>query len=77
MNILFLSNLIESKGYNDILEALSMLKKENIEFDASFCGSFYLSSDDTQKYNVTDLKNKFFKKFKIIISIEMLNIFLI
>ena len=64
LNILFLSNLIESKGYNDILEALSMLKKENIEFDASFCGSFYLSSDDTQKYNVTDLKNKFFKKIQ-------------
>lgn len=64
INILFLSNLIESKGYYDILEALNMLKKENIEFDASFCGSFILSSDDTQKYKVSDLKKKFFKKIK-------------
>ena len=62
INILFLSNLIESKGYNDLLEALRLLKIEGIEFQASFCGKFYLSPDDTKKYEVGELRKSFFKK---------------
>ena len=39
INILFLSNLIESKGVFILLEALSLVKSENIEFQATFVGN--------------------------------------
>lgn len=37
-NILFLSNLIESKGVFILLEACSMLKKRGVEFNCTFVG---------------------------------------
>lgn len=47
LEILFLSNLIESKGYLDLLEALALLKAEHgVPFRARFAGAFLPSVDD-------------------------------
>lgn len=44
--ILYLSNLIVSKGYLHVLEALRMLVHEkHIDVECHFCGSFVLSSE--------------------------------
>jgi glycosyltransferase involved in cell wall biosynthesis len=48
INILFLSNLIESKGYLDLLEAIRILVNEYglVNIRCNFCGNFLESSDD-------------------------------
>ena len=44
--LLFLSNLIVSKGYLQVLEALRILvHKQGIDVECHFCGSFVLASD--------------------------------
>jgi len=62
INILFLSNLIESKGYLDLLEAIKVLVNErgfhNIK--CFFCGTFLDSSDNHFFKNKEDAKNFFF-----------------
>lgn len=44
--ILYLSNLIYSKGYMHVLEAAKLLKQENYDFEIMFCGEFMPSADD-------------------------------
>lgn len=47
--LLFLSNLIQSKGYDDVLEALSILRKTTaLPWEAVFAGRFLASNDDAQ-----------------------------
>ena len=47
VRILFLSNLIQSKGYFDVLEAVTiLLKRTTIRLEAVFAGHFLTSSDD-------------------------------
>lgn len=47
LEILYLSNLIETKGYLDLLEALALLRDEYaIRFRARFAGSFLTAADD-------------------------------
>ena len=62
INILFLSNLIESKGYLDLLEAIKILVNErgfhNIK--CFFCGIFLDSSDNHYFKNKNDAKSFFF-----------------
>ncbi|MGN8844465.1 glycosyltransferase family 4 protein [Niallia sp. HCP3S3_B10] len=41
LNVLFLSNFIESKGYKDILEAICILKKTNYKMKFHFAGAFF------------------------------------
>jgi glycosyltransferase involved in cell wall biosynthesis len=61
INLIFLSNLIESKGYLDVLEATEILVnrlKYNIQID--FCGEF-IQYDDAQRFKkVEDARNFFF-----------------
>lgn len=58
-NILFLSNMIYSKGYFHLLEALHILNKQGLKFVANFCGDFLVSPDDTENMNELQLKNFF------------------
>lgn len=47
IHLLFLSNLIQSKGYLDVLEAVTILRKTTaIRLKAVFAGRFLSSSDD-------------------------------
>lgn len=53
INILYLSNMIESKGYLDLLYAGQEIKKKGLlNFKIIFCGKFYLSSNS--KYSSED-----------------------
>ena len=45
IQLLYLSNLIESKGYLIFLEALKILKENGIFFQANFCGLFRAEND--------------------------------
>jgi len=45
LQILYLSNLIESKGYLILLDALAKLKSNGIFFEAKFCGLFRAEND--------------------------------
>lgn len=62
LNILFLSNLIESKGYLDLLEAIRILV--NVfglnEIRCFFCGNFLDSSDNYLFNNKEDARTYFF-----------------
>ena len=64
INILYLSNLIESKGYLVVLDSLQLLKQANISFSASFCGEFYIAHDETNFKNPQEARNDFFDKIK-------------
>lgn len=62
INILFLSNLIESKGYLDLLEAIRVLVNECglREIKCFFCGIFLDSQDNYYFKNKEDAQNYFF-----------------
>jgi glycosyltransferase involved in cell wall biosynthesis len=63
LRILFLSNLIESKGYLALLEAVSFLINDHcLTLSAHFCGEFMLL-DAKSKYSTThDARNDFTKR---------------
>lgn len=46
LHILFLSNMIESKGYLDLLDALQILKERTIRFRATFAGGWEADQDE-------------------------------
>jgi glycosyltransferase involved in cell wall biosynthesis len=61
IKILFLSNLIESKGYLDVLEATDILVNHygyNVQTD--FCGDFVHYTDAQRFNNLADAKHYFF-----------------
>ena len=63
-NIIYLSNMIVSKGYFDVLEAINiLLNKRNINVQAVFCGRFIYSHDDPKLEGDT-FENDFFKRVK-------------
>lgn len=64
INILYISTLIESKGYLVVLESLLLLKKSNIHFKATFCGEFDISNDQTRFINLEEARENFFNKIK-------------
>ncbi|MGG1921315.1 glycosyltransferase [Chryseobacterium sp. NRRL B-14798] len=58
--ILYLSNLIESKGYLDVLHSSLILKeKYNISPQVYFCGNFLSNSDDVTFDSVEKAKDYF------------------
>lgn len=58
--ILYLSNLIESKGYLDVLHSSLILKeKYNISPEVYFCGNFLSNSDDVTFDNIEKAKDYF------------------
>ena len=56
INILYLSNLIQSKGYLDLLAALKILENDTLDFSCIFAGSIFLSPDDPIKMNENEIK---------------------
>lgn len=65
IKIIFLSNLIESKGYLDVLEATSILVNEygyNIKTD--FCGEF-IQYDDAQRFSTLSEAKHYFHEFVV------------
>ena len=60
--ILFLSNLIVTKGYLDILKALRFLKNDGLNFKAFFCGKFLIKESN---YKIElDQSRDFFERIK-------------
>lgn len=57
--LLFLSNLIETKGYLDILEAVNFLIRDGVRVEAHFAGDFLCNNDDQIVTSVEDAKNRF------------------
>jgi len=52
IRLLYLSNLIESKGYFDVLKAVSILHKDyKLNVRCDFCGTFFAHSDDQNTSN--------------------------
>lgn len=63
LNLLYLSNLIESKGYWDVLEAINILvNTNNINVNAVFVGKFMSSLDDFKFNNTTEAASTFFRE---------------
>ena len=62
INILFLSNLILSKGYLDLLNALEYFEMFSLDYKCIFAGNIYESPDDPSHKNISILKNDFFNK---------------
>ena len=60
--ILFLSNLIVTKGYLDILKALRFLKNDGLNFKAFFCGKFLIKESNYK--NELDQSRDFFERIK-------------
>lgn len=58
IKILYLSNLIVTKGYLDILIALKYLKNNGFQFKAYFCGKFLIKESNYK--NEEEQKNDFF-----------------
>lgn len=69
IQLLYLSNLIESKGYLDVLESVRILVQEyGIYVQCTFCGEFLASPDDVIVKNVQHgrlLFEKFIKKHSL------------
>ena len=64
-NILYLSNLIESKGYLDVLRCIPLLKnKFGMNPILYFCGNFLSNSDDVTFKSIEDAKEYFFNYIK-------------
>ena len=65
--ILFLSNLIVSKGYLQVLEALSILiHSKAIDIECHFCGSFVLASDMRLFSTVEEARADFIDKIGLL-----------
>lgn len=60
IKLLYLSNLIETKGFWDVLEAVDILvNKEKIEIEVVFAGKFLDSVDDKKFSNAVEAKKAF------------------
>jgi len=64
VRLLFLSNLIMSKGYLDLVKALGKLKQNGLDFHADFCGRFMTSPDDIITSTVEEREREFFSLIK-------------
>ena len=63
INILYLSNLVETKGYLEVLEAISILVNQyKLPVKANFCGRFSVDNDRSQFNTVEEAKLHFFNK---------------
>lgn len=64
LRILYLSNLIESKGYLVVLELSRLLKQMQIPFVVDYCGRFSVSNDNLTYQSNEEAEADFFKKIK-------------
>jgi len=56
-NILFLSNMIESKGWFKLLEACKILNNRNIKFNCNFVGAWPSKKDERKFFNYVSQNN--------------------
>jgi glycosyltransferase involved in cell wall biosynthesis len=65
VELLFLSNLIYTKGYMDLLKAVEILiDKKVFNFHLTFAGAFIASPDDPFGYDITVAEDEFLKRIK-------------
>jgi len=62
LRILYLSNLIPSKGYNDLLDAMALLKKQGFNVRCDFCGAFRTTVVDRNNQSSQERKNNFYQQ---------------
>lgn len=63
IKLLFLSNLIESKGYLDVLESVNILVNEyNLDIQCDLCGEFLIADDSVLYDNPLKAKEDFNKR---------------
>ena len=63
VRILYLSNLIETKGYLDVLEAVRLLVQDDrVNVECHFCGDFALAADSTRFSSIGEAERDFFKR---------------
>ena len=64
VRILFLSNLIESKGYFDVLESVRILVREfGVPVQCHFCGEFLTNAADDRRVKNTDQAREMVQEF--------------
>ena len=62
IQILYLSNLIESKGYFDLLRAVELLvNRYKLNVEAHFCGAFVRHGDDCDPGSLEQMEHRFFE----------------
>lgn len=59
IRLLFLSNLIESKGWRDVLEAVRILVARGVDVSCEFCGAFLVGADAERYATVADAEAGF------------------
>jgi len=59
IHLLYLSNMMQSKGYWELLEACRVLKEQGVSFRCDFCGKFISSNDDIVQMTSTEAQAKF------------------
>lgn len=60
VRILYLSNMIESKGYLTLLEAVSLLRERaKFKIECHFCGEFMSSPDDVEPMSAEQHRKRF------------------
>jgi glycosyltransferase involved in cell wall biosynthesis len=65
INILYLSNLIDSKGYRDLLQAIAILKHvKKLNILCRFCGQFLIASDTKLFHNSDEAEADFKTQLK-------------
>lgn len=64
VRILYLSNMIPSKGYWDVLEACSELMARNIDFRCSFCGEFLDIAEGEAGRSAVDAEREFLRAIR-------------
>ena len=61
LKILYLSNMIPSKGYLQTLEACKLLKSNNVNFICDFAGEFMSTGSVNDRVNPDSARNDFFE----------------
>lgn len=61
-NILYLSNLIISKGYLDLLDSLKYFEMQTLDYKCTIAGNIYTSPDDPETMDIKSLEDNIKKK---------------
>ncbi|MDQ3701073.1 MAG: glycosyltransferase family 4 protein [Chloroflexota bacterium] len=64
IRLLYLSSMIESKGYWDVLEACRLLKERHVPFHTDFCGEFSPARDDQRYTSAAEAQAAFLRSIK-------------
>ena len=66
VKILYLSNLIQSKGYRDVLDAVAILKQEtSLHVEAKFAGRFDSADDDEIAMSPPEAQERFTRDIEV------------